>query len=467
MSRLNTTVTPRVAGGFGKKAADEPAFRKIARVAGTYMMFQEKYYPESEGDPISILLRGAAQIAPRQLEKIITTTRLEYGLRHTPILLMAGAMAGSKEHRQVIGNLPARVLARPSDATDLVAAYRKFGSPKGTIPNQLKKLICRALTRYDEYQLKKYKKTRGLSVSLRDVFRLVHPKPGSKAQAELWGKLITGTLGPADTWEHLISNCADQTPRRVIWEDLMARGKLPALATIRNIRNMLQDGVPPETIARHIDGLRSLWVWPYQILTLYTLPDEELPGCIREALGAYLVRLAGAAAKLPGTTYVLLDVSGSMGWPPWPQESLFLRAIAVAWTIGISSDDFRLFYTAGNTIPAVPPGGPKNPGEFIRAAIDSREVIGCSGIYTSKAVRWLAKNYREPDRLIVVSDSQDCDRRPLPVPRYGKRLMITNNIAAYNNVGYAANPPWDAEFTTFSSRIIDYIRFMENVVPQQ
>ena len=45
--------------------------------------------------------------------------------------------------------------------------------------------------------------------------------------------------------------------------------------------------------------------------------------------------------------------------------------------------------------------------------------------------------------------------------------MIANNIAAYNNVGYAANPPWDAEFTTFSSRIIDYIRFMENVVPQQ
>jgi TROVE domain len=86
-----------------------------------------------------------------------------------------------------------RIVHHPDDALEILACYlATHGRP---IPNALKKGLGAALSRFDEYQLAKYRKTRA-EISLVDVVNLVHPP-----HTEALRKLVTGTLAPAETWE--------------------------------------------------------------------------------------------------------------------------------------------------------------------------------------------------------------------------------------------------------------------------
>ena len=39
--------------------------------------------------------------------------------------------------------------------------------------------------------------------------------------------------------------------------------------------------------------------------------------------------------------------------------------------------------------------------------------------------------------------------------------MYNNNIAPYHGVAYSEEEPWTATFETFSSRVIDFIKYKE------
>jgi hypothetical protein len=64
------------------------------------------------------------------------------------------------------------VVRRPDDAIEILAYYLAvYNKP---IPNALKKGLGTALSRFDEYQLAKYRKS-AAEISLVDVLNLVHP----------------------------------------------------------------------------------------------------------------------------------------------------------------------------------------------------------------------------------------------------------------------------------------------------
>ena len=471
MSRLNRKVSKqRVAGGYGTIAAEEDLFVKLRRIIATYLLFEERYYEELEmPDPVQFILSNIDKLSKEQIKQLIEETRLKLGLRHTPILCILGAIRSrNDEIRRLIGNeLDSRILATPKDVMDLIAGYKQYCNESKTIPHQIKKLVTKSLQRFDEYQLAKYGrnvKNKNKMIKLVDVFNLVHPKPLNPEQGKLWRKLIKNELEPPMTWEVMLSRCRSNKEKRDVWLQLMEQRKLPALATIRNLRNMLCVGVEEQTVAKYIDTLKSQWIFPYQIFTSYFMIKPYIKTqYIPMSLINYIKRLSDNAEKLRGMTYVVLDISGSMGL--FTSNSYLTRALAVVYSIIINCEKYRFFLTSGND------GKRKHATteimfsysfEDLARKIENYRVntLGYGGIFTAQCINWLKQNYDEPDRLIVVSDSQDCDRgRPI-VPKFG-RFMYNNNIAPYRRVAYSEEDPWTATFETFSSRVVDFIKYKE------
>jgi hypothetical protein len=111
----------------------------------------------------------------------------------------------NKSH--LIANTLGKVIQRPDELTEFLSIYWKEG--KASLPNQVKKGLGNALRKFDEYQLAKYNRTQK-EVKLCDVLNLCHPKPDNSEQADLWGRLLQGTLETPDTWETKLSAGADK-----------------------------------------------------------------------------------------------------------------------------------------------------------------------------------------------------------------------------------------------------------------
>ncbi len=164
----------------------------------------------------------------------------------------------------VVGDVVAQVVKRPDDMTEIMSYLINKSQLKRNldgstvhvnkaIPNQIKKGLAHAFTKFDEYQLDKYN-SKKKEVKLLDVMRLVHPKPLDQEQAELWGRLKTDTLKTAETWEkkQSVAGQGNKTKAEVEqakkenWEELILSKKLPYMAGLRNIRNIIQSNISSE-----------------------------------------------------------------------------------------------------------------------------------------------------------------------------------------------------------------------------
>jgi len=464
----------RVSSNSGKKAQIQTELEELKRLVATYLLFEDKYYKE-EKEPIERIIELSQKVNSDDLVKLIEEVRLEYGLRHTPIITLLGAIKDNKKRKEILQKLDPKVLATPKDAMDLVAGYLKFNEKK-TIPNQLKKYISKSLNRFDEYQLSKYGRNLKQEVSLVDVFNLVHPIPKDQNTQNLWSKLINGELKPAETWEVKIS-ASPKEKRKEVWEELLKNKKLGMLAFIRNIRNMEKDSVDEQLMINYIKNFNgSTWVFPYQIFKASINTKNKK---LKKELLKWLKRSI-PQRTLKGKTYVILDISGSMGSFNIDSNSDYnaMKALSVlvAFILALPKKDIEIFFTSGNDYTVVhatkrvtkrlykiieKKEAFKKIGELIE---EEREKLGWGGIFTFQSVEWILKNYKKPERIIVISDSQDMDRKNKGIENLSKKFPgikgYLNNIAPYSNVGYTSNSGWH-EINTFSTKIIDFIDFIE------
>src|SRR5436189_121765 len=145
------------------------------------------------------------------------------------------------------------------EIAEFVAIYWKDG--KAPLSGQVKKGLAAAFPKFDEYQLAKY--DRGGPIKLRDVLFLSHAKPRDEAQAEVWKKLIAGSLTTPDTWEVALSSGVD---KRDAWERLLTEQKLGALALLRNLRNMKDAGVDEWLVLKAVREMSTGRVLPFRFL---------------------------------------------------------------------------------------------------------------------------------------------------------------------------------------------------------
>jgi len=243
------------------------------------------------------------------------------------------------------------VVHRPDDVLEILACY--LATYERPIPNALKKGLGAALSRFDEYQLAKYRRD-AAEVSLIDAVNLLHPP-----HSEPLGKLIRGKLAPAETWETRLTQAGSlgETDEDVAelksnaWEELIASRKLGYFALLRNLRNILEQA--PQSVNAALRMLvderliRKSLVLPFRYLTaLEAVQASNLPRA-GEVLGALSEAADKSLANVPefeGRTLIALDCSGSMAGRPLQIGSLFAAVLAKANTkadIMLFSDDAK------------------------------------------------------------------------------------------------------------------------------
>ena len=174
--------------------------------------------------------------------------------------------------------------------------------------------------------------------------------------------------------------------------------------------------------------------------------------------------------KLPGKTLFIVDVSGSMG-SLTSGNSTFSRmdqACAMAILAANQCEDFELVATAGNDIARIQASEwiqyPKKGFDLATQVMNTRRHIGGGGIFTRQCLEWCKENLKGQkfDRIIIFSDSQDCDypKKRIPKP-FGKHNYIVDVSANTRGVNYKG--VWDAEISGWSEHFLTYIAALEGL----
>lgn len=432
MARLNTP-----AKNVEKTAEGAPAFghlkpiEALRRSVLSCLLWEDEFYEDGKkiADRIA---ETAAIVKPAELAALAIEARKVFNLRHVPLLLLDTL---SRTGPELTADTVARVVSRADEMAELLAIYWRNGH-KG-VPRQMRKGLALALLKFDEYQLAKY--DRDGAVKLRDVLRVVRPKPKSDEQSALFKKIKDRALQTPDTWEVALSGGAD---KKEVFERLIREGNLGYLALLRNLRNMITAGIDLSLIGEAIVARKggAQRVFPFR----YVAAARAAP-MLEPAIDRALLAAIAELPPLSGRTAILIDVSGSMDYK-LSAKSDMTRLDAAAALGAIATGDIRLF-TFSNSVVEVP-ARRGMPG--VDAIIRSQQH---GGTYLGQAITALTRDVKV-DRLIVITDEQSHDRVPEPE---AKRAYMINVASNRNGVGYGR---W-THIDGFSEGVLRFIHEME------
>jgi 60 kDa SS-A/Ro ribonucleoprotein len=430
MARLNITARNYTVTHEGAPAVGNLSPEKQLRRSVLSCLLWEKEFYEDGASIADRIAETAAKVKPEVLASLAIEAREAFHLRHVPLLLLDVL---SKTGPQLTAETVARVLQRADEPGELLSIYWRNG--RKMIPAQMRKGIAKTIPKFDAYQLAKY--DRDGAVKLRDVLRMVRPKPANDEQATLWKRVKERTLDAPDTWEVALSGGAD---KKEVFERLLREGNLGYLALLRNLRNMVAAGVDEvlvrEAIVARKNGAHRVLPFRY-VAAARAAPQYEpfIDQALCEAISEMPVNL--------GKTIVLVDVSGSMD-EKLSAKSDLKRIDAAAALGAIFPGDIRLF-TFSHQLAEVPP---RRGMAGVDAIIRSQPH---GGTYLGQAVA--AINQLPHDRLIVITDEQSHDA----VPHSAQRGYMINVASAKNGVGYG---PW-VHIDGFSEGVFRFIREVE------
>lgn len=436
MARLNLNLNFLKRTHEGAPARNISPELQLRRSVLTCLLWEDQFY--EDGVEISgRIAELVPRVAAEKVAALAVEAREAMKLRHAPLLLVR-EMARLKTHRSLVAETLARVIQRADELGEFVAIYWKDG--KVPLSGQVKKGLAAAFPKFDEYQLAKY--DRSGPIKLRDVLFLSHAKPRDEAQAEVWKRLIAGTLATPDTWEVALSSGAD---KREAWERLLREQKLGALALLRNLRNLKDAQVEEALVLSALDSMNAKRVLPFRFLAAARYAPQW-----EESLEKAMFRSVAEVEKLPGKTVVLVDVSGSMT-APLSRRSEMLRTDA-AYGLAVLLREIGekvAVYSFSDWLKEVP----ARRGFALRDAIDQSQKHNSTML--GQAVEDLNRKEKF-DRLIVITDEQSHDQ--VPPPR-GRGYMI-NVASAKNGVGYGK---W-THIDGWSESVIEYIRTLETAL---
>ena len=440
----------RVAGGFGAFAAMQDAEGLLRRSVMACLLWEDNFYQggESIADSITQLV---PLVEPATAAETAREARQVQKLRHVP-LLIGVEMARHKSHRPFVGTLLPQIITRADQLSEFLALYWRDG--RVPLAKQVKIGLAQAFKNFDAYQLAKYK---GLKkeIALRDVLRLVHPIPDDDAQSAMWKQLADDTLPTPDTWEVALSRGDD---KRETWERLIINRKLGALAYLRNLRNMEAAGVDHDLIRTGLSRLNGRWLLPVN----YVAAAKHAPRFEAE-LEALMFQSLSQLPKLAGYTIFVIDTSGSMSARVSGKSEFRRRDVAAAMAMLALElcDDVAIYATGGSWDTHGTALVPNRRGFGLRAAINEAATpLGGGGIFTRQCLEYIRKKEKRPvDRIIVFSDSQDCDRKnKIPNP-FGTRNYIVDVSAHTRGINYEGI--WDAEVSGWSEGFLKFIQSIE------
>lgn len=467
----------------GAAAVRITPLQELRRTVLSCMLWEGEYYEngQSIADRIAALVPAceASLVAALAIE-----ARESQHLRHVPLLLVR-ELARHVRGR-LVGDTLARVIQRPDEIAEFLSLYWAKG--KCPLSKQVKVGLARAFRKFDAYQFAKYDQDN--VIKLRDVLFMVHGKPKSvdghfrtkhqrsladskndffgTEDEKLYRQIVDRTLPTPETWETKMSAAKGNVDEsKGAFTSLLLEGKLGYMALLRNLRKMIELGVDHGLITQAIEARKGASkVLPFRFISA----AREAPQFEAHLDGAFLAA-TGAQPKLAGKTIIVLDVSGSMQ-SCISGKSKLMRLEAGAALVAIARErceDAVVYVTAGSDgyrthktalIPS------RHGMALIDALKSSINVMGGGGIFLTPMMRYIETAEKCADRIIVVTDEQDCgvderDRPDLAVP-FGTKGNYLINVASYKNgIGYGK---W-THIDGFSEATIDFIHQVEQVQP--
>lgn len=447
----------RLAGGYGPRAAKQSEEMALRRLVMACLLWEDGAY--TDGTSVAEQIKTLVPLVPAAIvADMAIEARVKQKLRHVPLLLVR-EMARHASHRGLVAKTLAEVIRRPDELSEFVSLYWKGNDGKKTLSAQVKKGLAAAFGKFNEYQLAKWNRE-GKEVKLRDVLFLCHARPGQERD-QLYKRLIAGTLETPDTWEVGLSAAKTADEKRAVWERLLAEQKLGAFAFLKNLRNMRDVGVSRDAIANGLGSLKPDMLLPLDFLKA----AKHAPEWTRE-LEAAMLSCASTFPKLPGWTVLVVDVSGSM-CAQLSSKSEFSRMDAAASMAVLAAEmceHVSVYATAGSDHArqhATEWLKPVRGFAMSEAILHAANRLGGGGIFTRQCIDFIKEREKTtPDRIIVFSDSQDCDfenhKKPSP---FGKHNYIVDVSCHKHGINYAG--VWTAEVSGWSEHFLRFIAACE------
>lgn len=327
------------AGGPAYKMA--PAMELYTSVVTASL--NDQFY-EGAGDRLARICALMDQNDPAFVARLAVYAREKMYLRSIPMVL-AVEMAKRFNGNALVGKTVARVVQRADEITEILAYYtmankRTKAKKLNKLSKQVQKGLALAFNNFNEYQFAKY--NRKTAISLRDALFLVHPKAKSETQQEVFNKIVNNTLSVPYTWETTLSAVgqrsfssdeAKKAAMQEAWEELITSKQLGYMATMRNLRNMLQADISPahiDLVCEHLTNptavLNSKQL-PFRYLAAYRELQEVSHGLTGQLMQALETAVKTSVEHLKGfdaNTRVVIacDVSGSMQFPLSPRSKI-------------------------------------------------------------------------------------------------------------------------------------------------
>jgi 60 kDa SS-A/Ro ribonucleoprotein len=298
--------------------------------------FSDQFY-EKGGDKLARIKELIAKNDAEFVAKLAIYAREQIYLRSIPLVLTV-ELAKQHSGDALLSKLTNRVVQRADEITELLAYYalaneRKNVKQLNKLSKQLQHGLAAAFNKFDEYQFAKY--NRDAQVKLKDALFLVHPKAKDEAQQLLFNKIVNDELQTPFTWEVELSAIGQlkfdtlelkKAAVKAKWEELILSNKLGYMATMRNLRNILEAEVSKEALnkvcayiadAKAAANSKQL---PFRFLAAYRelkVLDNGLVGKLLDALETAVLHSAANIAGYNADTKVVIaaDVSGSMQIP--------------------------------------------------------------------------------------------------------------------------------------------------------
>jgi 60 kDa SS-A/Ro ribonucleoprotein len=445
MASTNTKVRKTRKTREGGAASINKPLEELKRSVMSCLLWEDTFYEDgvSIADRVKELLGKVSQEDARQ---VLMDAKFKSKLRHMPLYLLTLFAEIKWLGKDDVSNICTRV----DDMTELLSLYWKDG--KKPLSHQLVKGLAQVIPAFDEYKFAKYNRSK--AVKLRDVFRIVRPKPKNEQQSALWKRVVADELAVPDTWEVAVSACgSDNEKKKAEFTRLLTEkvrdeetgkefNKLGDLAFLRNLRKMIEVGVDEAVIRKSFEERKWGWIIPYQFITAASY-NPALEDVLEQAMYKCLDGQEPIKEKIA----LLVDVSGSMAAAISGKSGVMRYDVAAGLAILLREvcKDAKL-YAFDENLYVIPP----RRGFALRDAIREK-AGGCTSMWS--AIRGAACD-RHNHVMVVITDEQTQDSGSYKDANAD--LLVIVNVASYQNgVGYEKGV---VHINGWSDSVIDWLR---------
>ena len=377
---------------------------ELLHLTSTCLFKEPKFYGtvDEHEQKIKTAIQKVAKKDPKFILQLANYIRNEQYLRSVSTYLLVSA-ANTPQCKPFVKEYTPKIIKRADELTESLAMHLELFTTNGKkgIPNSLKKGIVKTFPKFDEYQFAKY--NRKGKVTFKDAIMLTHPKQPS----DVIKKILDDKLKTPYTWETELSKKGNTAE---VWERLIDSEKLGYMATLRNLRNILESGVSKEHIikvAKFIqdpENVERSKQFPFRFLSAHK--QLQLVSSVHTStfLDAVEIALELSFKNIPlleGTTFIASDVSGSMSWSPISKHSSIVPAeVGLVLSAGLhkftENSLFGLFAEQWKVVQLSKTGS-------ILQNVDKLSHINVGGSTNGwKAIKYLNDNKIKVDRIFII-----------------------------------------------------------------